>query len=170
MIFDDLIARELVVNLSTLAAATKFSQDAKDAVIIGTAACLSTIQFLRLRQIEGAGFEWSPKYSDSQAHFDKWAEVVKTTPRSHKEHRLTHPLNLRQMMKDLSKRDEPHLSTLNPYLYPARTFRLFYQGIEKPYGSAEPDDGPAGFLWSAGLSKLGDETGATLVHDHRKSV
>jgi hypothetical protein len=42
-IFDDLISRELIVNLSSLAAAQKFDQDAKDAVIIGTAAALTTV-------------------------------------------------------------------------------------------------------------------------------
>jgi hypothetical protein len=80
-----------------------------------------------------------------------------------KEYRLTHPANFRQMMKDLAKRDDPHLTMRNPYLYPARTFRLLNRHTEKAVGF-----GP--YIYSQGLSKAGDKPGITIVHGQGKSI
>lgn len=155
----DLAAKGKVTNLTPeLAAPRWLAQDEKDAIVIGVAAGITTTQFIVTRELHG---EIAADYGKSQQRYDELAFQAKRFPKlSHS--KPTHPANLRLMIRELAKRDEPHLSTANPYIYPARTLRLL--------GRATETAGPQGYKYSIGLTKVGLANQLTLVHDHDKAV
>lgn len=136
----------------------RVSQDAKDAVMIGLAAALLTVQFLRPA---GHNDQFIASYSGGEVLYNSLAEFCLGMRGINSHAHPNHPLNLREMLKDLKKRDEHHLSPQNPYLYPARTYRIVKSDTNTPYPASDQY-----FQAWQGLPKQGIKLAQTLIHRH----
>lgn len=135
----------------------RISQDATDSVLIGLAAAISTVQFLRPRQW---GEDWILAYAPGQAIYNQLSESIVGVRGATSHPHPSHPANFKEVLKDLRKRDEPHIDPTNPYVYPTRTYRIIHKANEQPHTN------PRYLKVKQGLTRLGGKLEDTLIHTH----